>query len=101
MPNGKQHEEKKVVVQKQIKTKEEYKIIERQVIEMIPLTPEMIQTIDDKYYSQEYLEGEEIELDDYAVALDYEDQDNVSNSMQQIEEIIKSKSLTLKRVDFT
>jgi len=101
MPNGKQHEEKKVVVQKQIKTKEESKIIERQVIEMIPLTPEMIQTIDDKYYSQEYLEGEEIELDDYAVALDYEDQDKVSNSMQQIEEIIKSKSLTLKRVDFT
>ena len=49
MPNGKQHEEKKVVVQKQIKTKEESKIIERQVIEMIPLIPEMIQTIDEKY----------------------------------------------------
>ena len=51
---------------------------------MAPITPEELQRIDDLFYTQSYADGEVIEMDDYTVALDFED-GNMANSMEQIE----------------
>lgn len=51
---------------------------------MVPITPEELERMDDLYYTQSYAEGEIIEMDDYTVALDFED-GQMANSKEQIE----------------
>lgn len=52
IPNGKEVVPDKKPV-KQVKSKEDSKVIEvvAPVIEMLPITPEIIETIDERYYS--------------------------------------------------
>jgi hypothetical protein len=51
---------------------------------MVPITPEELIMMDDLFYTQSYAEGEVIEMDDYTVALEFED-GNMAKSMEQIE----------------
>lgn len=51
---------------------------------MAPISPEELMRMDDLFYTQSYDEGEVIEMDDYTVALDFEDVLS-ANSMEQIE----------------
>jgi hypothetical protein len=66
---------------------------------MVPISPEGIQRMDDLYYTQSYGDGEVIEMDDYTVALDFED-GHMANSMEQIEGQIRTYGRTLRRLDF-
>jgi hypothetical protein len=40
---------------------------------MLPISPEELMRMDDLFYTQSYADGEVIEMDDYTVALDFED----------------------------